>query len=88
MGARNRGRHTAGSPIEQPVGQHRFQTLDVNAQPWLGAVLPLGRHAEATFLIGGDEASNLLEIYGLHQGARYADYRLQSGCVNSGGVIS
>jgi hypothetical protein len=62
MSARDGRSHPAGLPVKQPVSQHGFKTLDVDAETRLGAVLPQSCPAEAAFLIGGHEASNLLKI--------------------------
>src|SRR5487761_519162 len=67
MPARDCGRHAAGLPVKQPVCEHGLETLDVNAESGLGAMLSSSGLAEAAFLISRNETSNLLKIHGIHQ---------------------
>src|SRR5260370_24420597 len=55
-------RYTPSLSIKQSVSQHAFKTLNVDAEPRVGAMLSQSRLAEAAFLIGCHKAPNLVEI--------------------------
>src|SRR5260370_11067241 len=64
-------RYTPSLSIKQSVSQHAFKTLNVDAEPRLGAMLSQSRLAEAAFLIGCHKAPNLFEIRGIDEGTKH-----------------
>src|ERR1700680_3375471 len=59
--------HPPSLSIKQAVSEHGFKTLNVDAEAWLGAMLPQSCLAEAALLIGCHKAPNLFQIQGVDE---------------------